>query len=148
MPTFLFDRNQNKFIYIIKAFLLSYIITIPVIMFAYYLLEPEVTPVLEQDIRSYISVVIVAPIIETLVMMAIFKLLQLFSLSLVQTALLSALICAVLHSLKMPIWGVGVFVLFFILSISYLVWRKESLKSAYWVTVGIHALNNLVIMIL
>jgi hypothetical protein len=57
---------------------------------------------------------------------------------------ISALICAGLHSLARPLWGLEVFWGFLIFSLCYLAWEKKSPLQAFWMTAILHALHNLV----
>ncbi|WP_154223150.1 CPBP family glutamic-type intramembrane protease [Marinicella rhabdoformis] len=125
--------------------MLSILSTLPIVYMAMWLFEPKATPEFDLTRKTIFLAVFLAPILETLLMVLIIKTLSFFRLAMLPTAFISALIWAVLHSLSVPFWGVGVFVLFFILSISYLNWRKKSFTSAFWITVSIHMLNNGVI---
>jgi len=143
MFRFLFHTNQSKFLYITKAYLLHMAITAPLLMVVFFLLKPDETPNISSP---FLFVVFIGPAIETLIMAPILKLLFFCNLRIVATATLSALIWAGFHSVFVPIWGLGVFIHFFVLSISYITWRKQSFKAAFLVTFSIHALNNAVAM--
>lgn len=54
----------------------------------------------------------------------------------------SALLWALLHSISVPIWGLGVFWPFFVFSICYLNWEKKSQLDAIRMTASLHALHN------
>lgn len=145
MFPFLFHTNQNKLIYIIKAYLLHMTFTVPLLLIGFFIFNPNETP----DINSpLLFVAIIGPAIETLLMAPILKLLSFCKLNIVSMALLSAIIWACFHSFFIPIWGLGVFFHFFVLSISYIIWRKQSFKAAFMVTFSIHALNNAVGMLI
>jgi hypothetical protein len=47
-----------------------------------------------------------------------------------------------MHSLQIPLWGVGVFTLFFLMSMAYQYWDTHSRGHALLVVMMIHALNN------
>jgi len=56
----------------------------------------------------------------------------------------AALVCAGLHSLRAPWWGLEVFWSFVIFALCYLAWERKSVLQAFWMTVILHALHNLV----
>jgi hypothetical protein len=56
----------------------------------------------------------------------------------------AALICAGLHSLAKPLWGIEIFWSFVIFSLCYMAWEKKSAFEAFWMTAALHALHNLI----
>ncbi len=96
-----------------------------------------------QQESSLLFLVIIGPAIETLLMIPILKFIQMLKLEVLMTSVVSALIWGVLHTLNNVLNGFGVLFLFFILSISYLTWRKKSFRAAFLVTLG----NNAVVFV-
>lgn len=141
----LFDTEQGRFHYVVKATVIS---CVPVITLSWliYLINPELEKpeFPEEFIVGFIGIVFVSPLIETLLMWPIIYLISLVSKSTWHISIASALLWAVLHSLATPIWGVIIFWSFLIFSISFVEWRKISVKDAYIVTLAIHMIQNLI----
>lgn len=91
----------------------------------------------------FVGIFLVSPLLETLLMAAILRLLMWATNEPVQLALASAVVWAILHSLMTPIWGLVVAWPFFVFSLAYLAWRRISWTKAILVAAGIHALHNL-----
>ena len=87
--------------------------------------------------------VLFAPLVETLIMAAVLRLLARF-LSPTATVLSSAALWGVAHSLQAPVWGLVVWWPFVIFSTLYMVWRERSVLAAIGVAAATHALQNLV----
>ena len=145
----LFNTNQSALKYILNAALYS---TIPALALSYIL--SSLFPNLQfpefpgSPALLVFSVVILSPIIETLLMWPLIALLSRFTSSTIKISIVSALVWAILHSLSAPIWGVTIFLSFVIFSICFIVWRKKSLKKAYWMTCGVHMTQNAVATLL
>jgi hypothetical protein len=89
------------------------------------------------------QIVVFAPLAETLLMAPLLALLmRLFHGRRTYAALASAAVWAGLHSLSAIVWGLCIFWTFLVFSSAWLAWRPRSFKHAYFVTAGIHALNN------
>ena len=93
-------------------------------------------------IELLITIVIVGPPIETLLMGSVLWVLSRITKRKVRLAALSALVWAGLHSLFAPAWGLGVFWPFFVFSCSYLAWRRRAWWRAILVTSCVHAFQN------
>lgn len=144
MFKFLFDVEQNKVIYIFKSLALVLVCGYSM-SFLMSLLFPNATyPDIPTGFPLNLITVIVGPLIETLLMLFVFKIISYFTNSLLYSCFISALIWAILHSLSTPIHGVVIFLSFFIFSISFKVWEKVSKDLAFAITAAIHMLNNLV----
>lgn len=146
--------EQSKWRYMFKAFLWIVPITLPLAAIAIAALiyfdptflssEPEQTLSLSALLVDFFGAITLGPLGETLLMIVIFKGLRSISNRPLFLTLGSASIWACLHSLAVPLWGFVVFWSFFVMSYAYLQYeQKEGLKSAFWVTAGIHFLNNL-----
>lgn len=92
----------------------------------------------------FLGIVLFSPMVETLLMSAIFGILSLFTRSPLTLALVSVVIWTALHSLAAPIWGLVIAWPFFVFSCAYLAWRRISWTRAVGVTCGIHSLHNLI----
>ena len=89
-----------------------------------------------------LSVVVISPFVETLLMFLLLKLLQ-FVRNETLVSLLSALVWAGLHSLAEPAWGLVIFGPFVVFSAAFLRWQRTSTREAIKVVFGIHAIHNL-----
>jgi hypothetical protein len=99
-------------------------------------------PVRAISVMGVLGTVVFAPVIETFVMALTLPILHALGRRIVVTALLSAVLWGVLHALIAPLRFVGRFWAFYVLSASYLAWRKISFWSAFAVACIPHALNN------
>jgi membrane protease YdiL (CAAX protease family) len=89
------------------------------------------------------SLVLFAPLVETLIMAAVLSLLARF-LSPTVAVLSSAALWGVAHSLQASVWGLVIWWPFVIFSTLYMVWRERSTWAAIGVVAATHALQNLV----
>lgn len=139
--------NENKLIYILKAGFLCFFISI-VFGFAINNIF-DFSLNLDSDIDGsplsfvdFLGYVIIAPVIETLLMRPIIKLIKCFTVRFWGVIICSAVIWSCLHSLLIPTWGLFIFTSFIIFSTVYLRWEKYSTQAAFSVTASIHALHN------
>lgn len=138
----LYNTDQKAYTYILRAFLISFIpsIIISVILTPLF---PEGGPEFQGNTLSLvISLIFVSPILETLLMWPIIKIIGLFTSKHKRTAILSALIWAIFHSLLAPIWGFVIAWPFFVFSTAFIEWKKKSTLSAICVTTLIHMCQN------
>jgi hypothetical protein len=91
-----------------------------------------------------ISLLIAAPLIESLVLIGVFELVRRFHAPATVQIFAAALFSSLMH--LRPWWPHAVIVLpsFCIQAGSYLYWRSHSWKTAYLVLASIHALDNLI----
>jgi hypothetical protein len=89
-----------------------------------------------------ISLILVAPLIESLILVGVFELMRRARAPEVVQVITAALFVSEAH--VWPWWPHAVIVLpsFCIQAASYLYWRRSSWKTAFWVLASIHALNN------
>lgn len=99
---------------------------------------------LRGDASDVIGALILAPLIESLMLVGVFELVRRVSAPAWVQVVASALFISELH--VWPWWPHAIIVLpsFLIQSGSYLYWRRASWKEAYWVLVSIHAINNVI----
>jgi len=93
---------------------------------------------------EFVGMVILSPIVETLVMSFFLWLMSFATKRRVALAAMSALVWAALHSMLAPAWGLGVLWPFFVISCSYLAWRRKSWFHAILVACCVHMLQNLI----
>ena len=94
-------------------------------------------------IAVFIGVVVISPIVETLLMGVVFKLLSFVTRRRYALAVMSCIFWAGLHSVASPPWGLTIFWPFFVFSCCYLAWRRVSWWRAVWMTTLVHMLQNL-----
>lgn len=90
-----------------------------------------------------ITMIIVAPVIETLLMVPVLWVLSFITKRKVWLALMCAIVWAGLHSLAAPVWGLVVFWPWFVFSCSYLAWRERGWWRAFFITACVHAFHNI-----
>lgn len=91
---------------------------------------------------DFIGVAVLAPLIETPLLIALLALLP-ARMGIVPRAAVSALVWGGLHALIAPFWFFGVVWAFFVFSCGYLVWRPESFRHGFAAAALPHALQNL-----
>jgi hypothetical protein len=93
-------------------------------------------------VGNVISLLLFAPVVESLLLVGVFELVRRAHAPEVVQVLVAALFISEAH--VWPWWPHAVIVLpsFCIQAASYLYWRRSSWKTAFWVLVSIHALNN------
>lgn len=101
-------------------------------------------PFENDPVGEVLTLLIFAPLIESLMLVGVFEVVRRVKAPEVIQVLTAALVISELH--VWPWWPHAVIVLpsFCIQAASYLYWRGTSWKTAYWIVVTIHALNNVV----
>jgi hypothetical protein len=94
--------------------------------------------------RLFLALCVFSPIAETFVMAIIIWLLRRVMVRTEYVPWVTALICALAHSLAKPLWGIEIFWSFVIFSMCFVTWEKKSPLQAFWMTAILHALHNLV----
>ena len=97
---------------------------------------------LSGGIGDVVALLALAPIIESLILVAVFELVRRAHAPDAVQVITAALFVSVAHA--SPWWPHAMIVLpgFCIQSASYLYWRRTSWKTAFWVVASIHALSN------
>tara|TARA_B100000809_G_scaffold256284_1_gene296032 strand:+ start:576 stop:1037 length:462 start_codon:yes stop_codon:yes gene_type:complete len=142
------NTKQPLNVYIFKVYALAISIGLSVAVLIDFAFPNAESPDFEIGIGFFIEAVLLGPIIETLLMIPIIYLIRKMTSNILYISLISALIWGGLHSLQVPLWGVGVFALFFFLSMAYQYWDSHSRKHALFVVTVIHALNNATVVII
>ena len=93
--------------------------------------------------RILVAMCVFAPIVETFGLAVVIGVLRHFMKRTEYVPLVAALICAGLHSLAKPLWGIEIFWAFLIFSLCYVTWAKKSVWAALGLTALLHALHNL-----
>jgi hypothetical protein len=109
---------------------------------ALHIPRPPSSFYLSGGIGDVVGLLAFAPIIESLVLVAVFELVRRAHAPEAVQVITAALFVSMAHA--SPWWPHAVIVLpsFCIQSASYLYWRRTSWKTAFWVVASIHALNN------
>jgi hypothetical protein len=94
--------------------------------------------------QLFFGLCVMAPILETIAMGVIIWVLRRFKTRIEYVPWVTALICAGLHSLAKPLWGIEIFWSFVIFSLCYIAWEKKTLSYAFCMTAILHALHNMV----
>ena len=142
----LFDNKISIWKYILRTGLISLVpsIIIALILGLSGAITEDTGPEFEGSAPGLlISLVIIGPLLETLLMGGGLWILSFIIKRQVLLAIISAFIWAVMHSLIAPAWGLVVIWPFFVFSCSYLAWRKRSWRHAILITSCVHAFQNI-----
>jgi len=107
-----------------------------------------IPPRIEASFGPIVMAVIVAPVVETLLLAGVLRLLSIFSTNTPFVATVSALFWGALHAANAVLWFFGTVWTFFVFSCVYLSWRKVSFKHAYAVALVPHMLLNVTAIVL
>jgi hypothetical protein len=109
---------------------------------ALHIRPPPPSFYLSGGVGDVVGLLVFAPIIESLILVAVFELVRRVHAPDAVQVITAALFVSELHT--WPWWAHAVIVLpsFCIQSASYLYWRRTSWKTAFRVVASIHALNN------
>ncbi|WP_157673903.1 CPBP family glutamic-type intramembrane protease [Cognaticolwellia beringensis] len=142
------NTNQSLLLYIFKVHILNICIGLPIAFFLGFYFPNAELPDFELGFESFIGLVLVAPILETFFMIPIIYLFRKITPNKFYVSILSAVFWGGVHSLQVPLWGVGVFSLFFFMSMAYQYWDTHSRGHALFVVMMIHVLNNATVFLL
>jgi hypothetical protein len=139
-------RGRSKVVFALAMGCYSYALGSFISTWAYAagLPRPRGRFYLQGNAPDVLGLLVISPLIESLMLVAVFELLRrVRSPDWVQVAASAAFISE-LH--VWPWWPHAVIVLppFLIQSASYLYWRRRSWNEAFWVLVSIHALHNVI----
>jgi hypothetical protein len=109
---------------------------------ALHIRPPPPSFYLSGGIGDAVGLLVFAPIVESLILVAVFEVVRRAHAPDTVQVITAALFVSELHA--WPWWAHAVIVLpsFCIQAASYLFWRRTSWKTAFWVVASIHALNN------
>jgi len=145
---FIKNTNQPLKFYIFKVYILAICIGLSIGFLLEYFFPNADTPDFEVGIELFVGAVFIGPIIETILMIPIIYLIKKVTANILYVSIISALFWGGLHSLQAPLWGIGVFTLFFLMTMAYQYWDTHSRGHALLVVMMIHALNNATVVIL
>ena len=97
---------------------------------------PEVAP----GVLLFLLVVF-APVVETIIMGTVLLVVERLA-GFLPAVLLSSVGWAIAHSLQAAAWGLVIWWPFLIFSITFLVWKRQSLAAAFGMPMLVHALQN------
>lgn len=142
----LFDTSQRKHVYLGKALVADLPVTFLVSFVAGSALGFADPSIFAQysNVELATLTCLVAPCLETALMVLIFAALRIFTRREEILTALSALIWGLLHAPNGLAWGVTSFWPFFLYSICYLQWEKRGGTRAFAMTSAFHALHNAV----
>ena len=142
------NTNQPLKLYIFKVYILALCIGLPIAFFLEFFFPNAETPNFEIGMELFVGAVFMGPFFETILMIPIIYLIRKITPNILYVSIISALVWGGIHSLQAPLWGVGVFTLFFLMSMAYQYWDIHSRGHALLVVMMIHALNNATVVIL
>ncbi len=137
MWRFLFDIEQPKAMYVVKAVALTWLggMVLSVLIGLTY--PGPTDQILKPNVMSVLLVVVIAPWVETWIMVPVLWMLQKFTLSRLRLCILSGLIFGILH-LSSVSWGFFGAWAFFVLTACFLAWRQVSRERAIIMTSLVH----------
>jgi hypothetical protein len=141
----LFDNQIPMWKYILRTGLISLVPSLIIVLTLGLtgVISEETGPEFKGSaIGLFVTLVIIGPPIETLLMAGVLCLLSFITKQQIRLAAISAFVWAAVHSLIAPTWGLGVIWPFFVFSCSYLNWRRRSWWRAILVTSCVHAFQN------
>lgn len=138
------DREQPKAAYLGRALLADLPVTVAV-SFAITKLTGIPAPGLPWETlpRVLLAMCVFAPLVETFGMVILIWILRRLVSRAAYVPFATAIVCAGLHSLARPLWGLEVFWGFLIFTLCYLAWEKKSPLLAFGMTTILHSLHNL-----
>ena len=143
-PASFIPRSRSKIVFVLA--MSCYCVTLSYFVVAWarvaHIHGPPRSWYLSGHAADVIALLVVGPIIESLILVGVFELVRRVHAPEIVQVLVAGLFVSEAHA--WPWWPHAVIVLpsFCIQAASYLYWRRESWKVAFWVVVSIHALNN------
>ena len=143
LPAFVFDTDQPRPLYILKAWLLAFLPSIALAALVTWLAPNPPAPDLGgPGLRMAVAVVIFAPVVETLLMTPPVLILNRYF-GPTAAILGSAVLWGVLHHLAAALWGLIIWWPFLVFSAVLLAWREKGLTQAMLMVMAVHAMQNL-----
>jgi len=149
----LFGRSRPLWQHCLLAFPIAVIPSLSLIAFVYALvmalglsadlLKP---PNVEPTLWELVGTVLFAPLVETLLLAGVLRLLSMLSANTPFIAAVSGLLWGALHATRAVLWFFGTAWSFFVFSCLYLAWRRVSFKHAYVAALVPHMLINITVM--
>lgn len=145
---FLFNRKENEVVYIVKAMILSLLLTIPLVELRYIFFPEAYTVDITLTPFMILIATLLGPIFETLVMIVILEFIRYFTNRFLLGCIISAFVWGIIHSSNGSLHGVLVFPGFLIYSIAYEVWKKTSGFKGFSIVAIMHILHNTLVVLL
>ncbi|MDC8831357.1 hypothetical protein [Alteromonas gilva] len=146
---FLSNTSQSKVIYLLSTIAIS---TIPAlsISFLIYVFFPEAeSPEFPKGIGElFFSVVIFAPVVETLLLWLGISIIKKFTASIWKATLISALLWAIIHSIGTFTHGFAIFWSFVVFSFVFISWLEKSRNLALGMCMATHMGQNFLVFLL
>lgn len=146
-PAFFFRTDMPAWKYIVRMAVVSFVPTaiLSMTLAATGVLTVGNSPQFEgmPPVVLFLGIFVFSPLIETLLMAGILRLLMMATRRPVRLAIASCIVWALLHSTMVPVWGLVIAWPFFVFSSAYLAWRRVSWSRGILVATSIHALHNL-----
>jgi hypothetical protein len=138
------SRSPVVFVLVMACYCIALTSFIGAWAYVAHLRRPSPPFYLRGNPADVISLLIAAPLIESLVLIGVFELVRRFHAPSTAQVFTAALFSSLMH--LRPWWPHAVIVLpsFCIQAASYLYWRRISWKTAFWVLAWIHALDNFI----
>lgn len=142
LPGFLFDNEENKAGYALKAWLLSLLPSLAIAAVIGLLIQNAEQPDIAVDgWTAFVLLAVITPFVETLIMIGPLLLLRrLFGDG--PAILLNAIGWGIAHSLAAPVWGLVTWWPFLIFSAAFLTWKPKGWTPAILIVTAIHGLQN------
>jgi hypothetical protein len=149
-PNLIINTDQSPFFYALKLCFPIFATGLGIITMMYLFDYQENVENIDAELTlsGIFRAVFLAPFIETFLMILVIAVIKKVFREKLYIGLTSGIIWACLHSLINPLWGLGVFILFFVMSLAYLFWEDKSTIEAIKVVFFIHTLNNGLVVLL
>lgn len=141
--------------YCVQAFVIAIIPSLVMTMGALLIAEIfsvniETPKKIVMDFKVFLSLVVFAPLFETFILAFLIYFIQIFfkTKAIIFTSILISFIFGVIHGLNTSIQFLGTFWTFFVISTTYIAWRKHGFRHAYFAALIPHSLLNLTAFIL
>jgi hypothetical protein len=98
-------------------------------------------------VHTVINKLVIAPVVESLIVIAVIELLRRLKFSVVVQIIISASLSCFFHSIQIPLWGLEVAPVFFIGAGAYVYWRRVSFWTGTQMIILLHCFHNVIIFI-
>ncbi len=148
MPNVLANTKMPIWVYVIRAYLIVLLTNIPIVVYISIYFPDSEKVQFELSWIGVFSVLIVVPALETLLILPIIFFIKFFIKDVLIISLLSAFFWGWIHYLIVPLQGLAVMPLFFIMTMAFQYWDTISRTLALFTVMSIHTLNNSMVLLL
>jgi len=146
---FLSNTSQNKVVYLLCTITISTIPAISISYFIYAFFPEAESPQFPEGIAElFFSVVIFAPVIETLLLWLGISIIKKFTSSIWMATLISAFLWGVIHSIGTFSHGFAIFWSFVVFSFVFIIWCEKSRGLALGMCMAAHMGQNFLAFLL